>query len=265
MMEALLLLLTGVLAATCGSLVGLGGAFIIVPILALFFPMQASDIAGTSMAVLLFTAISSTWTYSKQKRIDYKSGVYFALAMMPGAVFGAWLTQFFDTDTFYTAFGIFLFCMALFLLFRPKNKQRSAGRPTTRRTFTDLSGHTYEYSYNRWIGLSIALGVGVISTSFGVGGGSVMVPTMVMLLAFPAHIATATSMFLMVLSAAVGTGAHAYFGHVQWESVLWLAIGALIGGQAGSALAAKLPGAIILRVLAASLIVVSLRLIFGTA
>ncbi len=261
-MESMLLLLIGAFAALCGSIVGLGGGFIIVPLLALLYEMPAAHIVGTSMAVLLFSAISSTWAYAKQKRIDYASGLAFSVAMIPGSILGAWTTKFMTNKAFFIAFGIFLFLMALFLLLKPNKKADRFLRPTVTRTFVDASGQEHTYSYHRGFAVSIAFVVGFLSSLFGIGGGSVMVPTMVLLLTFPAHIATATSMFSILISAIVGTASHMAFQHIVWSKVLWLAIGALVGGQVGAKIASKLPAKAILRTLSVCLMIVAIRLMF---
>jgi uncharacterized membrane protein YfcA len=258
------LFLIGTFAGVSGSIVGLGGGFIIVPFLIFLFSLSPAQISGTSMAVLFFTAISSTWTYSKQKRIDYKSGMAFAAAMIPGSILGAWVADFMTNRAFFVAFGIFLLCIACFLLFKPSKQVQHFLPPTVTRTFVDATGQTFTYSFNHWFGIAVAFVVGFLSSLFGIGGGSVMVPTMALLLSFPAHIAAATSMFSILLSSAVGTVSHMALHNVIWSKVLWLAPGALIGGRLGAQIAAKLPAKLLLRILATTLIIVSIRLISKT-
>lgn len=90
----LLLLVIGLATGISGSLVGLGGGFIVVPALAFLFPdMEPSHLAGTSMAMLLFNSISSTYVYAKQKRIDYQAALTFAAVSIPGSVIGALFTK----------------------------------------------------------------------------------------------------------------------------------------------------------------------------
>ena len=261
-MDFILLLLIGLFAGVSGSIVGLGGGFIIVPFLIFLYPSSPATISGTSMAVLFFTAISSTWTYAKQKKIDFKSGWAFGLSMIPGSILGAWMANAISSKGFYIGFGVFLLCVAIFLLFKPNRKVTTFFKPTITREFADITGQNYTYEYPMWFGILVAFVVGFLSSLFGVGGGSVMVPTMVLLLTFPAHIATATSMFGILLSSFVGTLSHGLLHDILWRKVLWLAPGALLGGQLGARIAAKLPAKILLRILASALIVVSLRIIF---
>lgn len=261
-MEYVLLVLVGMLAAVSGGIAGLGGGFIIVPVLALMYTMPVSQISGTSMAVLFVSAISSTWAYARQKRIDYRSGLAFSVAMIPGSVLGAWTTSIVGSRVFFIALGLFLMLMAVVINFKPTQSRGGFLRPTVTRNFIDASGAEHRYAFNLWFGSGVALFVGFISSLFGIGGGSVMVPTMILFLAFPPHIATATSMFSILLSSLVGTISHVVLDHLLWGTFIWLAIGALAGGQIGAKLASKIPGLVIVRILSVCLFIVAIRLMF---
>ena len=263
MIENFLLFLVGLFAAVSGSVVGLGGGFIIVPILALFQDMEVSQIVGTSMAVLFFTSLSSTLRYSKQKRIDMRSGLMFAIAMAPGSIFGAWLTNYITDKIFFVSFGLFMMFVSMSLIFKPSKKMELPFRTTVTRRFVDSFGKEYIFSFNQWVGISIAFFAGILSSLFGIGGGSIMVPTMILLLSFPVHIAAATSMFSILLSSIVGTASHFAYNHIEWSMVVWLAAGSLIGGQLGAKISSKLPEKIILRVLSVFLIIVAIRLMMN--
>src|SRR5215467_11868262 len=82
----------GFFVGTYGSMVGVGGGFLIVPVLlALGNPGRIA--AGTSMVVVLANAASSTISYLRQKRTDFQSGLMFSAAGVPGAIAGAWVDQ----------------------------------------------------------------------------------------------------------------------------------------------------------------------------
>ncbi|WP_147532916.1 sulfite exporter TauE/SafE family protein [Bacillus marasmi] len=260
--ESILLFFVGLFAAVSGSVVGLGGGFIIVPILALFQDLEVATIVGTSMAVLFFTSLSSTYRYSKQKRIDYKSGLMFAAAMFPGSILGAWITNYITDKLFFITFGIFMMLVSLSLIFKPSKQIELPFPNTITRTFADSFGKEHVFSYNQWVGIVISFFAGILSSMLGIGGGSVMVPTMVLLLSFPAHIAAATSMFSILFASIVGTASHFAYNHIDWSIVVWLAAGSLIGGQLGAKISSKLPEKIILRALATCLMVVAVRLMF---
>ncbi|ARU63267.1 hypothetical protein CBW65_21505 [Tumebacillus avium] len=261
MIDALLLFFTGVLAGVTGSIVGLGGGFIVVPVISFLYTMVPAHIVGTSMAVLFFNSISSTITYARQKRIDFAAGISFAAASIPGSIIGAFIAEGMASKTFFVGFGCFLIFISLFLVFKPKKPVRLPLEPTVHRKFVDASGTEFEYSYHRPLGIIISFVVGFISSLLGIGGGSILVPMMAILFAFPPHIATATSMFTIFLSAIIGTSTHWYLDNIDWMKVLFLAPGAFVGGLIGARLAPKLLAQTILRILSAMLIIVAIRLI----
>jgi uncharacterized membrane protein YfcA len=89
------LLPVGVLIGAFGTLIGAGGGFILTPILLLVYPHESPEIiTSISLAVVFFNAFSGSVAYARMRRIDYRSGVLFALATIPGAVVGALTTTY---------------------------------------------------------------------------------------------------------------------------------------------------------------------------
>jgi uncharacterized protein len=259
----LLLALIGLIAGTLGSLVGFGGGFIIVPLTTLLFALPSRIIAGTSTAVIVVNSITSTWVYRQQRRIDMKSGTMFAIASVPGAYLGAYFSKDLPTHTFDQLFGILLIVATILLLFKPKEARPSRLPKTTHRTITDAQGRTFEYAFHLPYGMIAAFCVGFLSSLFGIGGGTIMVPVMVLVLGFPPHIAAATSMLMVLVSSCVGTISHAVQGDIDWLYALFLAIGAWVGGQVGPRIAAKLSSKWLLRVLAALMTLTALRMVLS--
>ncbi|WP_135553466.1 sulfite exporter TauE/SafE family protein [Paenibacillus cymbidii] len=266
MLAYLLLLLIGIVSATFGSIVGLGGGIIIVPALIYIGPhlldrdITTAVAVGTSLTVLIVTALASTLTYLKRGTVDFRSGWLYFATSGPAAVAGASLTGLFPQATFQLAFGCFMLFMAGLMVARDYLKPVEL-KWRIRRTFTDASGHTWEYGYSVIPALFVGLGVGLISGLFGIGGGSLFVPVMVLLFAYPPHVATATSMFVIFLSAILGSATHVAAGEIDWPSVAALAPGAWLGGWLGARIASRMSGRGLLWLLRATLFVLSLRLI----
>lgn len=261
MLTYFILIGIGLAAGLCGSLVGLGGGFIVVPALAFLFPdMTPAHLAGTSMAMLLCNSISSTYVYAKQKRIDYEAALKFFAASIPGSIAGALYVSQIKGSFFFISFGIFLILVSLLLLFKPSSPIAWPFKATVQRSFVDHNGVQFSYSYHLSTGIVISFIVGFAASLFGIGGGSLMVPTMTLLLNFPAHIAVATSMLQIFLSSIISTATHAFSMHVDWFMLLFLAPGAIIGGQLGARLAKRVPAKLLLKLLAIFLIIVSIRM-----
>jgi len=102
----------------------------------------------------------------------------------------------------------------------------------------------------------------MFSGLFGIGGGSLMVPVMILLFAFPPHLAVATSMFLVFLSATVSSVSHISLGNVDWYYAMALIPGAWIGGQLGAAINRRLKSETVVMMLRVFLVIIGIRLIY---
>ena len=256
-----MLLFIGLIAGTVGSLVGLGGGIIIVPLLIGLHSLSPQLAVGTSMVTVVFTGLSSTLTYMKHKRVDYKSGLILFIGSGPGGIIGSWANKFLNQDTFSLYFGIFLIFVSILLMLRDKLKPLSLSNTSViKRSFTDNDGNTVHYQFPPFLAIFIAFIVGFISGLFGIGGGALLVPAM-MLLLHSAHIAVATSMFIVFLSAIVSSATHISLGNVSWIYALILIPGAWIGGKIGAYINTKLSGNAVINLLRITLIILGTRLI----
>ncbi|MTH53878.1 TSUP family transporter [Bacillus mangrovi] len=268
-MEWIVLLVLGLAAGTLGSLVGLGGGIIIVPALLFlsdFLPSSVTpqDAVGTSLFVLIFTGLSSTLAYMKYKRVDYKSGWILFIGSGPGSLAGAWVSRTFTDDSFSIWFGLFMIAMAFVLMLKGRTAPAASakgGRGITG-VYIDPAGKKFEYSYHPAAGILTAFAVGFLGGLFGIGGGALMVPVMVLLFLFPPHVAVGTSMFIIFLSSVTSSGIHAFMGHVEWLYALALIPGAYAGGKLGAYINNRLESKTIIILLRVVLVIIGIRLVY---
>ncbi len=261
----------GLFVGAYGTLVGAGGGPLIVPTLLLVFHLPPQQAVGTSLAVVFLNALSGTVSYARQKRIDYRTGIRFAAATIPGSIIGAYLSTLFTGRLFSIVFGVLLIALAGFIVIRPREAELAveeevgAALPAwyTRRVITDVRGERYEYTFNEPAGIILSFFIGFLSSIMGIGGGIIHVPALVYLFSFPAHIATATSNFILSISALVGAGSHLALGNVVPGYALPMAVGVVLGAQVGARLSQRLHGALILRFLSLALVLVGVRLLAG--
>ncbi|WP_255301163.1 sulfite exporter TauE/SafE family protein [Bacillus sp. Marseille-P3800] len=264
----LLFLLVGFIAGAFGSLLGLGGGVIVVPAL-LLMPLIVTDLntisaqaaAGTSLATMIITGLSSVLAYHKQRVIDVKSAFIFLIGIVPGAVLGAFVSRALPTEAFLVYFGFFMLVIALSLFFRPKHHIEKRTQKSYWRTGVDESGKPFAYGFSYPTAILISIVVGFLSSLFGVGGGAIMVPVMMLVLGYPIKIATATAMLIVLFSAIVGTGAHAIGGHIEWMLVLALIPGAWLGATFGAWLNRRLQSNMLLIVMRVVFIALAIQLI----
>lgn len=261
--------LFGLFAGCYATIVGLGGGFLVVPALMLLAGFTPQQAVATSLIVVFANATSGNISYLRQKRIDIGTGWRFGLASIPGSLVGVQISRRFTGDVFNVVFGILLVAASVFLMTRPGKAVRSSGtrssqRPgLTYRRIVDSSGNVHEYAFDMKIGLVLSFFAGIISALFGVGGGIIYVPSLILLFGFPPHIATATSFFVLLISSLAGAIFHGLYMHPVYSAGLSIAAGAIIGAQIGAAVSHRMKGALLVRLFAAALFLVGLRLVIG--
>lgn len=266
-MEYVLLILTGIVAGSMGSLIGLGGGIVTVPVL-LFFneagwfpqPLEHQQIVALSLMAIIFTSTAATLTNYKHKRIDIKSGLIFFAGAGPAVILGAFIGGYVSSGIFYVLFGALMLFTTYVLAVRDRIKPLDV-KSNISCTFT-LQGVEHKYSFNSYIGMGISAFAGFIAGLFGIGGGSIYVPMMIVFFKFPAHVATATSMFIILLTSVIGSISHIFLGNVIWAYVLVIGIGAYLGGAIGPTLAAHLSSKTLVSILRIVIVLVAIQLIY---
>ena len=257
----------GLAIGTIGTLIGAGGGFILLPILALLNPLEPTGtLTATSLAVVAANATSGTIAYRRQGRIDVRSGAVFAMAALPGSVAGVLLARAIPRGPFDIAFALVLLALALIVVrVRPAVRTtapvgRRAGRVS--RELIDADGQIHRYSVDLPLGVAISFVIGFASSLLGIGGGFIHVPALIALLGFPVHIATATSHFVLAITTSIGTITHILAGDLDttWPRTVAIAVGAVAGAQVGASLSRRVRGVLIMRLLALALVIVALRL-----
>ena len=267
--EALLVLILGFAVAVPSSLAGLGGGFIIVPVLILFFQVPVNNAVAISLVAILGTTVSSTLGYVRQKRVDFKLGLLYDILDVPGIFLGAYLTTVLSTDVLVFLCGVFIVVVSV-LMIRQRRKHSSKEEPDAKGAAanwktnkTDARGKVFRYTL-RSIPLALAssfLG-GLVAGLVGLGGGITDVSTM-MLLGIPPHIAVASSEFAMAVTNGFGVLAHGLLNNILIEYALPLTLGTVVGAQVGCLLAQRVEGKTIRVVLSIIAFFAGLRLILS--
>jgi uncharacterized membrane protein YfcA len=255
-LTAAVLFASGVGIGVLGTLIGAGGGWMIVPLLLLGFRFTPQQAVGTSLAVVFLNALSGSIAYMAQRRVLYAMGLAFAAATIPGALLGAWLVQYLKSQWFSVLFGGFLLCIAVFL----HRGQRlffshKPGETVNARELQSFRSPTLR------LGIVISFLVGILSSLFGVGGGIIHVPFLIVVLGIPVHTATATSQFVLTITSLTGSLIFLRQGQVHLAAVASMGLGVLIGAQGGSFLSTRMRGEPIRRLLTVALAIIAIRLV----
>jgi hypothetical protein len=252
------LIIIGFVLGTIGTIIGAGGGFILMPFLLLLYPdAKPETITSISLAIVFFNAFSGSCAYARLKRIDYKSGLFFAAASLPGAIAGSLTTNYLPRQLFNTIFGVLMVLSAVYLLFYRTSED------TPKRVEGSMAAE--HPSTSNWpLGMGLSFFVGYLSSLLGIGGGIVHVPILVRILGYSVHTATATSHFILAIMALTGTITHiaaGSFSHGGIKRTIFLGIGVTFGAQVGAWLSSHIHGKWILRGLAIALAFVGVRIL----
>ena len=241
-----ILIVIGLGAGTLGSMIGVGGGIIIVPVLT-FLGLPPTQISSTSLFAVTSTSVSSTLEYSRQKKVDYRLGLEMAIFSIPGAVAGAFISEYLSLASFKLYFGILLIFTGIYVLYRNSILKENVSK---KRSLVERSSV-----------FAITFAAGIISSLFGVGGGIIYVPALLLLLSMSVQRAAPTSQFTLMMTSFAGVFTHSYLGHPDYLQAAALAMGAFAGGQIGARISRSAKEVLLRRLLGIVLIGVSIRLI----
>jgi hypothetical protein len=270
---------TGILSAT----VGVGGGFIMVSYMVAVMGYSSQQAVGTSAFVIIFSALSASVAYFRQKRIDYKIGILATFLSVPGAIVGGYATKLIPSQQLAILFSIALFVVGMRMILFPrerskdigprdkkegpageqresKNPQKDRPRHRWKRCIVDAAGHKFTYESNIIPSLPFFLFAGILSGLFGIGGGIVIVPALEVVAGFPMHLAVATSMFTMIFTSISSATTHLYLGHVLFDYAVFFIIGIIAGAQGGARMAKKMRGSAIERLFGVTMLMIGVYL-----
>jgi uncharacterized membrane protein YfcA len=231
--------LIGFTAGLFGGLIGLGGGVIMIPLMVGFLKMDQHRAHGTSLVALVFTGISGAIAYGLHGAVDVVAALLLAATAVVTARQGAHFAHSLPEWKLKRSFGGFLICISLLLLIKP------------------YLPHVYGLETG-WQKIIVLLLIGVftgfLSGMMGVGGGSIMVPAMVLLTGFTQHTAQGSSLLAMVPAGGVGAYTHWKLGNVRTTILAGLIPGIFIGTYLGGTAAQYLSEGILRAVFAAVLI-----------
>ncbi len=247
------LFVVALLASAFGAMVGLGGGFILVPVLRLFFGLAPAEAAGTSLVLIVASGASGAFAYLMQRRVHLKIGWLIAAGGLPGGIIGAILSLHISPRAFDWILALLLIAVAIDMAWNAERRMR--GRPRHERVH-EIKGMSYRAA------LLLGFAIGVLSSLFGIGGGVVLVPTLLYFSELPIHAVSATSQFGLLLTSPVGLVVHALQRDIDLPAVVPLVAGGLLGGPVGARLSSKLKSPQLLVVVAFALVAVAGSLIW---
>lgn len=209
------LLLSAVIGLSLG-LIGGGGSILTVPILVYFLGVGPHEAVVMSLAVVGATSLFGSYLHYRAEKVDLKGGMLFGLAGVGGALAGSPLTTLVSSDMLLLLFGVLMLVVATSMAWRHRQSANAPARPA----------HPIR-------AILAGFGVGVLTGFLGVGGGFLIVPSLVFFGGLAIKKAIGTSLFVIFLNCVAGLIGHLGQGLFNWPltaAVIGLAVAGAVAG-----------------------------------
>ena len=257
-------------AGVLGSLVGVGGGIIIVPALTLLFGVKIQTAVAASIISVIATSSGAAATYVRDRVTNLRLGMVLEIATASGALTGAVVAAYVSGKFLFLLFGVLLSYTA-WSMSRPPGKRSAplpqdpwADRLRLHSSFVDRArGETVAYRVSRTpLGLGVSYVAGVVSGLLGIGGGVLKVPVMNLAMGLPIKVCTATSNFMIGVTAATSAAVYFMRGDVQPFIAAPVAVGVLLGAKTGSRLLGRLKNHVIRIIFVAVLVITAAQMLW---
>src|SRR5580765_2040206 len=237
MLTTVLLVILGFVAGLLGALTGIGGGVLLTPILALHFGIPIRQAIGTSLVAVITTSAASSSVHLQRHTTDIRLGMTLELATALGAAVMAYLVGYFNRSALEGLFAAFLLYSSIMILSKGGNARLDEESTPA------LNGEVVipPYEPQRYpLGLGASLIAGALSGLLGIGGGPIKVPVMFIFMNVPLMVATATSNFMIGVTAAASAMVYYRRGDIQVDIAAPLAVGVFVGSLIGARLAPRI-------------------------
>jgi uncharacterized membrane protein YfcA len=272
----ILLFSIALIVSFLGSMVGIGGGVIFVPVLVAFFGLHVTEARTISLFCMMFVTISATVGYFKHKCIDWKLGLIYDLFAIPGVLVGKWIADILIENLLRIVVVIVLWTLASFIFLRKSRKEQGEKNfNIVQVSFISENHHIKMSQLKKWVfSLISSFFGGFVAGSVGMGGGTVYTSTMILLGLTPL-ISVATAEFSMIFTNAFGFLTAAIFPLINWDfpgfgsgsdPILWdfilpMGIASVIGALLGTILSRKVKGDTLKKMLASIAVLMGIPII----
>jgi len=267
----LICFVVAVAAGLFGSLLGLGGGFIVIPVLTLLLGINIRYAIGASIISVIATSSGAAAAYVRERMTNLRVAMLLETGTTLGALSGAYLAGHINERCLQIIFGLVM-AYSAFIMFR-KRSQKISNEPIAAPWADRLGLHGSYYdkalgrevSYkvaNTKLGLCLMYIAGIVSGLLGIGSGSLKVPAMDLAMRLPMKVSTATSNFMIGVTAAASAGVYFMRGDINPFIAAPVASGVLVGALFGSRLLGRLHSRVVRIVFVVVLLYISLQMIW---
>jgi uncharacterized membrane protein YfcA len=267
----LIILLISTAAGLVGSLLGLGGGIIVIPALTILLGVDIRLAIGASVVSVIATSSGASASYVRDHYSYIRVGMFLELATTVGALTGAFLAGVLAGRWLFLLFAVVLGYSALAMFRKRHDESGTSFEPDALSKRLRLASSYYDKAIDREVvyqvtgartGLALMYIAGAVSGLLGIGSGALKVPAMDLSMRLPIKVSTATSNFMIGVTAAAS--ASVYFARGQINPLLAgpVAIGVLLGASVGTRLLGSMRGSAIRKAFFVVLIVITLEMLW---
>ena len=265
----LLMFFVSIFAGIFGSIVGLGGGIVVIPVLTILLGVDIHFAIGASIVAIIGTSSGAASTYVKDKVTNLRVGMFLELASASGAIVGAGIAAYTNSAALELVFGGILLISLVPMVMKigediPKSPELKglSKRLGLKGSYTETNGAQIDYNATRPIeGLAGTAVAGVLSGLLGIGGGAFKVLSMDIAMKLPMKVSTTTSNFMIGVTAAASAGIYFARGDVDPLIVAPVALGILIGAAIGARILLRSRNVTIRKAFAAVLAVAAVEMV----
>ena len=252
-MTALVLLLAGFVAGCLGALAGIGGGILLVPLMNVGLDIPFPIAVATSLVAVIATSSGSSARYLADDLCDLQLGIRLEVATVTGAIAGGLIVTRIPVNGLRVTFGVLALYLAAYQIAAARKKPGAT---------EDTKGYV---ATNLPAGMAVSVIAGAISAMLGIGGGAVKVPVMNMVMGVPFRVATATSNFMIGVTASASALLYFRRGQIDLGVAAPAVLGVLAGSTLGARVSSRVPVAHLRIVFAAALLVIAVQMIWRGA
>lgn len=236
-------------AGLVGSLVGVGGGIIVVPALTLLFGVDIRNAVAASIVAVIATSSGAGASYVRERITNLRIAMLLEVPTVLGALSGAFLTAYVSGRWLFVLFGTVMAYTAFAMTRKPSYEGAHDLPADALADSLRLHGSYYDRALSREVpyrvsrvkrGLAVSYVAGVVSALIGIGGGVFKVPVMNLSMGLPIKVCTATSNFMIGVTAAASAAVFFMRGDVQPFVVAPVAAGVLFGAKTGARLLGRI-------------------------
>lgn len=237
----------GIVIGLLLGLVGGGGSILTVPVLVYVLGLSPHEATATSLVIVGATAAAGLAPHMQADRVQWRTAVLFGAAGILGTFGGTWANRQVSGPMILLLFGILMLVVAARMVRRGMPDANVVREPQV------------------WIIPVAGLTVGLLTGFFGVGGGFVIVPALVLWLGLPMRVAVGTSLVIIAINSLAGAVAHRDDGAFNWMVAALFIAGGLLGGQLGARAVGRVNEEVLRRSFAGVMVSIALFLIVANA